>query len=173
MSAWTAAKSLRQTAGGERLWWVIDARGWRVGRLASYVSQLLQGKHKPTYHSALDCGDHVVVLHSEALQFSGNKWDEKMYRWHTGYMGGLKGKFIISVFLCLRLSLSLCVSLSLSLFSSLCLCVSFSFFLSLSLCFSLLVCVSLFVSLSLSVSLSLCLSLFSRSFFFLFFRGPC
>jgi large subunit ribosomal protein L13 len=61
-----------------------------VGRVAVVISKLLQGKNKPIYHPAVDMGDHVVVTNTRHLAFSGNKWNQKLYRHHTGYPGGLK-----------------------------------------------------------------------------------
>jgi len=71
-------------------WWLIDAQGQRVGRLASQISMLLQGKHKPIFTPAVDCGDFVVVVNSSKVEFTGQKWEKKRIRWHTGYPGGLK-----------------------------------------------------------------------------------
>ncbi|KAM9965401.1 hypothetical protein ACTFIW_005217 [Dictyostelium discoideum] len=74
------------------LWHVIDASGHRVGRLATKISELLRGKHKPIYDRSvpLECGDYVVVLNAHKVEFTGKKWDQKMYRKHSGYPGGLK-----------------------------------------------------------------------------------
>lgn len=71
-------------------WHLIDARGQIVGRLASQISPLIQGKHKPTFERNVDCGDHVVVVNAKEVVLTGSKWDKKLYRWHTGYPGGLK-----------------------------------------------------------------------------------
>jgi len=78
---------------GRRLqhcWHLVDADGQTVGRLASQISALLRGKHKPTFLPNKDIGDTVVVVNASKVQFSGNKWQDKLYRWHTGYPGGLK-----------------------------------------------------------------------------------
>lgn len=69
---------------------VIDARGQVVGRLASQIAKILTGKDKPTYRPNQDCGDAVVVVNASQVEFTGRKWDNKLYRWHTGYPGGLK-----------------------------------------------------------------------------------
>lgn len=61
-----------------------------MGRLASQVARLLVGKHKPTYVPHVDCGDHVVVVNARDVAFTGTKRKDKLYRWHTGYPGGLK-----------------------------------------------------------------------------------
>ncbi|CAI8009147.1 39S ribosomal protein L13, mitochondrial [Geodia barretti] len=73
-----------------RLWYLIDARHQVVGRLASMVALLLQGKNKPIYHPSVDTGDHVVVINTGHAVLTGSKWDKKLYRHHTGYPGGLK-----------------------------------------------------------------------------------
>jgi large subunit ribosomal protein L13 len=74
----------------QRTWYVVDATGQTVGRLASRVARVLTGKNKPTYTPFIDMGDHVVVVNAEKVVFKGNKLQEKMYRHHTGYPGGLK-----------------------------------------------------------------------------------
>lgn len=74
----------------QRTWHLLDARNQTVGRLANQISLLLIGKHKPTYLPGRDMGDTVVVVNAEKVSFSGKKWKEKLYRWHTGYPGGLK-----------------------------------------------------------------------------------
>jgi len=73
-----------------RRWFVVDADGQTVGRLASRVAKILMGKNKPTYTTFLDTGDHVVIINAEKVVFKGNKLDDKLYRHHTGYPGGLK-----------------------------------------------------------------------------------
>jgi large subunit ribosomal protein L13 len=73
-----------------RQWHVIDAAGLSVGRLASDVAQVLMGKHKPGYTPFLDTGDHVIIINASKVVFTGNKINDKMYRHHTGYPGGLK-----------------------------------------------------------------------------------
>jgi large subunit ribosomal protein L13 len=73
-----------------REWHVIDAAGVPVGRLASQVAHLLMGKHKPTYTPFLDLGDHVIVINAAKVVLKGNKTNDKFYRHHTGYPGGLK-----------------------------------------------------------------------------------
>ena len=73
-----------------RLWHVVDARDQVLGRLAAQVAALLVGKHKPTCTPHVDGGDHVVVLNAAAVALTGKKPTAKLYRWHTGWMGGLK-----------------------------------------------------------------------------------
>jgi len=74
----------------QRAWHLVDAKNQTVGRLAGQISQILKGKHKPTFRANKDMGDHVVVINAEKVQFTGKKWNDKVYRWHTGYPGGLK-----------------------------------------------------------------------------------
>ena len=73
-----------------RDWHIIDADGMTVGRLASEVAKILMGKHKPTYTPFIDTGDHVIVINASKVVFKGNKTNDKMYRHHTGWPGGLK-----------------------------------------------------------------------------------
>ncbi|HEV8583597.1 MAG TPA: 50S ribosomal protein L13 [Methylomirabilota bacterium] len=74
----------------ERKWYVVDAEGQVLGRLATQVATILRGKHKTTFAPHLDVGDHVVVLNAEKVHLTGRKRTDKRYRWHTGYIGGLK-----------------------------------------------------------------------------------
>ena len=76
----------------QRQWYVVDAAGQNLGRLASEVAKVLRGKNKPTYTPFLDTGDFVIIVNASKLNLTGNKLDQKMYRYHTGYMGGLKEK---------------------------------------------------------------------------------
>ncbi|EFN58737.1 hypothetical protein CHLNCDRAFT_19927, partial [Chlorella variabilis] len=69
---------------------LVDAKGQVVGRLASQIATILQGKDKPTYRPNADDGDVVVVVNAGEVELTGRKWDQKLYRWHTGYPGGLK-----------------------------------------------------------------------------------
>ncbi|HEX4634077.1 MAG TPA: 50S ribosomal protein L13 [Gemmatimonadales bacterium] len=71
----------------ERRWWVVDAAGQPLGRLASQVAQVLRGKHKPTFTPYVNGGDCVIVVNAEAVQLTGNKPEQKRYFRHTGYMG--------------------------------------------------------------------------------------
>jgi large subunit ribosomal protein L13 len=73
-----------------RNWLLVDAKDQTVGRLASNLAMFLMGKHKPEYSPHLDTGDYVIVLNAEHVKFSGNKWDDKEYHRHTGFVGGLK-----------------------------------------------------------------------------------
>ena len=74
----------------DKKWYVIDATGIVVGRLAAEVSKLLRGKHKPTYTPSMDCGDYVIITNADKAVFTGKKEKDKTYYWHTGYIGGLK-----------------------------------------------------------------------------------
>ena len=74
----------------ESKWYIIDADGKILGRLASEVAKLLKGKHKPTYTTHLDVGDHVIVINTDKMVLTGNKMEDKVYRRHTGYIGNMK-----------------------------------------------------------------------------------
>ena len=74
----------------ERRWFVVDAEGKILGRVASEIARILRGKHKPTYTPHLDTGDFVVVINAEKVALTGKKADQKTYFRHTGYMGGEK-----------------------------------------------------------------------------------
>ncbi|MEG0387003.1 MAG: 50S ribosomal protein L13 [Niameybacter sp.] len=74
----------------ERNWYIIDAEGQTVGRLSSQIAAVLRGKNKPTYTPHVDCGDHVIVINADKVVFTGKKLDQKLYRRHSGYAGGLK-----------------------------------------------------------------------------------
>lgn len=71
-------------------WYVVDAAGKTLGRLASEVARRLRGKHKPTYAPHMDTGDYIVVINAEQIAVTGNKTTDKMYYRHTGYIGNLK-----------------------------------------------------------------------------------
>ncbi|WZL72599.1 50S ribosomal protein L13 [Clostridiaceae bacterium 35-E11] len=74
----------------ERKWYVVDADGKTLGRLASQVASILRGKNKPTYTPHVDTGDFVIVVNAEKVAVTGKKMEQKLYRHHTGYPGGLK-----------------------------------------------------------------------------------
>ncbi|MCS7024900.1 MAG: 50S ribosomal protein L13 [Bryobacteraceae bacterium] len=74
----------------ERAWFVIDAQGAVLGRLASQAARILTGKHKPIYSPFLDTGDHVIVINAAKVRLTGTKETSKIYRHHSGYPGGLK-----------------------------------------------------------------------------------
>jgi large subunit ribosomal protein L13 len=71
----------------EQKWWMVDATDKIVGRLASDIAVILMGKHRPTYTPHVDTGDFVIVVNVEKIAFSGEKWDQKQYRWYSGYPG--------------------------------------------------------------------------------------
>ena len=74
----------------QRRWWVVDADGKVLGRLASEIAQVLRGKHKPMFTPHLDTGDYVVVVNADKVRLTGNKAENKAYFRHSGYMGGEK-----------------------------------------------------------------------------------
>jgi large subunit ribosomal protein L13 len=74
----------------ERRWYVVDAAGQRLGLLASRIAPILEGKHKPTFASHMDTGDHVIVVNAARVEVSGNKPETKVYSRHSGYPGGLR-----------------------------------------------------------------------------------
>jgi large subunit ribosomal protein L13 len=82
--------SLSEGTVENRKWYVVDAEGQVLGRLASRVATILRGKHKPDFAPHLDVGDHVVVVNAEKVQLTGRKLKTKTYRWHTGYIGNLR-----------------------------------------------------------------------------------
>lgn len=74
----------------ERKWYVVDAKGKTLGRLSSEIAKILRGKHKPTYTPHVDTGDFVIVINAELIEVTGKKGENKIYRRHTSYPGGLK-----------------------------------------------------------------------------------
>ncbi len=76
----------------ERKWYVVDATGQVLGRLASQIAMMLRGKHKPIFTPHLDTGDFIVVVNADKVLLTGRKLDQKIYYKHSGYMGGLKSK---------------------------------------------------------------------------------
>ena len=74
----------------ERNWYVIDAEGLNLGRLATKVADVLRGKHKPTFTPHIDCGDFVIVVNASKVNLTGNKLNDKIYYNHSGYTGGLR-----------------------------------------------------------------------------------
>jgi len=74
----------------QRSWWVVDAAGAPLGRLAAEIARVLRGKHKPMFTPHLDTGDHVIVINASQVHLTGNKADQKTYFRHSGYMGGEK-----------------------------------------------------------------------------------
>ena len=76
----------------EKKWWLIDAEGLVLGRLATIVAKYLRGKHKTTFTPHMDCGDNIVVINAEKVKLTGAKRTSKTYYWHTGYPGGIKSR---------------------------------------------------------------------------------
>jgi large subunit ribosomal protein L13 len=76
----------------ERGWYLIDAENMVLGRLASFVSMRLRGKHKPMYTPHIDCGDNIIVINAQKVALTGNKRADKTYYWHTGWPGGIKSR---------------------------------------------------------------------------------
>ncbi|HOA81385.1 MAG TPA: 50S ribosomal protein L13 [Defluviitaleaceae bacterium] len=74
----------------ERKWYVVDATDMTLGRLSSEIAKILRGKHKPIYTPHVDTGDFVIVINAKDIKVTGNKLEQKLYRHHTGYPGGLK-----------------------------------------------------------------------------------
>ncbi len=74
----------------KRQWYVVDASGMALGRLASQVAAVLRGKNKPEFTPNVDCGDHVIILNTDKVILTGKKLEKKFYTYHTGYVGGLK-----------------------------------------------------------------------------------
>jgi len=74
----------------ERKWWLIDAEGKTLGRLATEIARLLRGKHKRIFTPFLDTGDFVIVINAEKVKVTGKKMEQKLYRYHSGYLGNLR-----------------------------------------------------------------------------------
>ncbi len=74
----------------ERKWYVVDAEGETLGRLASKIAVILRGKHKPIYSPSVDCGDYVIVLNADKIVVTGQRLDQKRYYRHSGYPGGIR-----------------------------------------------------------------------------------
>ena len=73
----------------DKQWFVVDANGQTLGRMASQIASVLRGKNKPSYTPHVDCGDNVIVINSDKVRLTGDKWDAKVYVRHTGYPGGI------------------------------------------------------------------------------------
>ncbi|MEZ4908627.1 MAG: 50S ribosomal protein L13 [Saprospiraceae bacterium] len=81
-----------------RKWYVIDAEGEVVGRLATKVAHILRGKHRPDYTPHFDAGDYVIIVNAEKVRFTGNKYTDKIYSTYSGYPGGLKKRSVREMF---------------------------------------------------------------------------
>ena len=77
-------------ANADKKWVMIDAKGLVVGRLASLAAMRLRGKHRPTFTPHVDCGDNVIIINADKVVFTGKKFTDKVYYWHTGHPGGIK-----------------------------------------------------------------------------------
>ena len=86
----TVSTFMAKTSSVERQWYVIDAEGQVLGRLASQIALMLRGKHKPTFTPHADAGDYIIVVNADKMVLTGKKLDQKLYRHYTGYPGGLK-----------------------------------------------------------------------------------
>ncbi|XP_012502000.1 PREDICTED: 39S ribosomal protein L13, mitochondrial [Propithecus coquereli] len=84
------SRAHQQWATFARMWYLLDGKMQPPGKLAAVASIKLQGLHKPVYHQISDCGDHVVIMNTRHIAFSGNKWEQKVYSSHTGYPGGFR-----------------------------------------------------------------------------------
>ena len=80
-----------------RKWWVVDADGVVLGKLASKIADVLRGKNKPTFTPPLDTGDFVIVINAEKIKVTGKKEQQKIYRKHSGYLGGMKERTLSQV----------------------------------------------------------------------------
>jgi large subunit ribosomal protein L13 len=78
----------------EKKWHLIDADGLVVGRVATIIANILRGKHKPSFTPHVDCGDHVVVVNAEKVRVTGQKAEQKIFYWHTGFPGGIKERTV-------------------------------------------------------------------------------
>lgn len=77
-------------ATGDKQWVVVDAADMVLGRLASKVARILRGKHKPNYTPHVDCGDNVIIINADKVKLTGNKWNDRVFFYHSGYPGGRK-----------------------------------------------------------------------------------
>ena len=87
----TQTRSIKP-ADVQKNWIMIDAEGLVLGRLATLVANRLRGKHKATFTPHVDCGDHVVIVNARKVRVTGNKAEQSVFYWHTGYPGGIKGR---------------------------------------------------------------------------------
>ena len=86
----TMTTAMPKVLAADRKWFLVDAERQVLGRLATRVATILRGKHKVDFAPHLDVGDHVVVVNAEKVHLTGRKMTDKRYRWHTGYIGGLR-----------------------------------------------------------------------------------
>ena len=81
----------------EKKWYIIDADGLVLGRLAVEIARRLRGKHKPTFTPHMDCGDNIIVVNAEKVRLTGNKRADKRFYWHTGHPGGIKSRTMAQI----------------------------------------------------------------------------
>ncbi len=81
----------------EKKWYIIDADGLVLGRLAAEIARRLRGKHKPTFTPHMDCGDNIIVINAEKVRLTGRKRSEKRFFWHTGHPGGIKSRTMAEI----------------------------------------------------------------------------
>jgi large subunit ribosomal protein L13 len=81
----------------QKKWYVINAEGLVLGRLASFIAKRLRGKHLPTFTPHVDCGDNIIVINADKVVLTGNKLEDKKFYWHTGYPGGIKERTISQI----------------------------------------------------------------------------
>lgn len=81
----------------DRKWYVIDAEGVVLGRLASVIATRLRGKHRPIFTPHVDCGDNIIVVNAEKVRLTGRKREEKVFYWHTGHPGGIKKRTVAQI----------------------------------------------------------------------------
>lgn len=81
----------------DRKWYVIDAEGLVLGRMASVIATRLRGKHRPIFTPHIDCGDNIIVVNAEKVRLTGRKREEKVFYWHTGYPGGIKQRTVAQI----------------------------------------------------------------------------
>ena len=89
---YTQKSFVLKPADADKKWYLIDANDKVVGRLATEIANILRGKSNPKYTPHTDSGDFVVVINAEKVKFTGAKWTDKVYRWHTNHIGGLKSR---------------------------------------------------------------------------------
>ncbi len=87
---YTQKSFVLKPADAQKKWYLIDAQDMIVGRLATEVARILRGKINPKYTPNTDSGDNVIIINAEKVKFTGNKWDDKIYNWHSNHIGGIK-----------------------------------------------------------------------------------
>ncbi|HLE11889.1 MAG: 50S ribosomal protein L13 [Bdellovibrionales bacterium RIFOXYD12_FULL_39_22] len=87
---YTQKSFVLKPAEAQKKWYLIDGKDMIVGRLATEVARILRGKINPKFTPNTDSGDHVIVINAEKVKFTGNKWEDKNYNWHTNHIGGIK-----------------------------------------------------------------------------------